>query len=259
MYEWKCVECAAALVCAAMWPGTLVRVTLAIGLGATAIAAVGLRSAPLESRSAFSMLASGDSCKGVLQAVAPARYVSPGQLAASNTMVRRVVDDLVVTTADGRRLAWSSPREGAALVVIFVKQSCPCSVQFEPYFHRLFEAYGKRTRFLAVIDGDSAAALRYAEENSVPYPVVADPDQTVIGRFEAKNGGYAALLDPQGTIVGFWPGFSAGAMTELGHRLSVLASEAERPIATAGLPRKLTSGCPFDVAFDGHEEGVTKN
>jgi hypothetical protein len=236
-----------------------VRVLLAIVLGATAIAAVGLGWAPLDSRPAFSMLASGDSCKGVLQAVAPARYVSPGQLAASNSMVHRTVDDLVVTTAEGRRLDWQILSEGAALVVIFVKRGCPCSVQFEPYFHRLFEAYGNRTRFLAVIDGDSSTALRYAEENSVPYPIVADPEEALIQRFEAKNGGYAALLDPQGTIVGFWPGFSAGAMTELGHRLSALSGVAERPIVTAGLPRQLTSGCPFDFGFDEHQEFVTKN
>jgi hypothetical protein len=242
-----------------MWQGTHVRVVLAIGLAATAIGAVALRRSPVDSRAVFSMFASGDSCNGVLQAVAPARYVSPGQLAASNTMVRRVVDDLVVTTADGRRLDWPALSEGAALVVIFVKGGCPCSVQFEPYFHRLFEAYGKRARFLAVIDGDPSTALRYAGENSVPYPVVADPEEALIRRFEAKNGGYAALLDPQGVIVGFWPGFSAGAMTELGHRLSVLAGVAERPIATAGLPGTLTSGCPFDIAFDEHEGWVTKN
>jgi peroxiredoxin len=214
------------------------------------MAAVALRVAPDESRSVLSIFTNRASCEGVLNVAVPARYVSPRQLAASNTMVRRVVDGLAVTTADGRRLEWPALSGGAAVVVIFVKQGCPCSREFEPYFHRLYEAYRGTTRFIAVTDGDASIARRYAEESSVPYPVIADPDEEIIRRFEAKNGGYAALLDPQGTIVGFWPGFSADAMSELGRRISVLANVEERPVATAGLPKHLTSGCPFDRTSD---------
>jgi hypothetical protein len=143
------------------------------------------------------------------------------------------------------------------MVIVFIKDGCPCSVEFEPYFHRLYEAYRDAARFLGVIDGDQGTARRYTIANSVPYPVVADPDERLIGRFAAKNGGYAALLDSGGVVAGFWPGFSENAMSELGRRISRLAGVAERPILTAGLPKALTTGCPFDLSSD--RRGATAN
>jgi peroxiredoxin len=223
------------------------RKTLAIVLVVMGTGAVVLRFVPGQARSLVSIFTNGNTCGGVLNAVVPARYVTPSQLAASNAMVRRVVDGLAVTTADGRQLDWATLSGGAPVVVTFVKQGCPCSLEFEPYFHGVFEAYRDTARFIAIIDDDTSVARRYSEQNSVPYPVIADPERTLIRRFGARNGGYAALLDPEGMIVGYWPGFSASAMSELGHRLSVLANVAERPVATAGLPKNLTRGCPFDV------------
>jgi hypothetical protein len=238
---------------------SVVRATLAVALGLLSAAAFALEASLDESRRLGSTGSKGEPCEGVLRLAAPKHYVTPSQLAASNAMVRRVVDDFAVTSAGGQRLDWPALSGGEAVVVVFVKNGCPCSVEFEPYFHRLFEAYRDTTRFIGVIDGDPSTARRYAETNSVPYPVIADPEKRLIGRFEARNGGYAALLAPEGTVVGFWPGFSQGAMSDLGRRISVLARVAERPIDTAGLPRNLTTGCPFAGLSEDREVVVTSN
>jgi hypothetical protein len=145
---------------------------------------------------------------------------------------------------------WAVLSEGRPVLLVFIKNGCPCSVEFERYFHRLYEVYRGTTRFFGIIDGDPPIAGRYAATNSVPYPVIADPDAHLIGRFGAKNGGYAALLDAEGVVAGFWPGFSEEAMSDLGRRISRLAGVVERPIETAGLPRSLTTGCPFDIPSD---------
>jgi peroxiredoxin len=236
-----------------------VRATLAIALGLLGAAAFALEASLDESRHLGAIWSKGDSCEGVLRVAAPKHYVTPSQLAASNAMVQRVVDDFAITTADGRRLDWPALSGGEAVLVVFIKNGCPCSVEFEPYFHRLFEAYRDTTRFIGVIDGDPSTARRYAETHSVPYPVIADPEERLIGRFAVRNGGYAALLAPEGTVVGFWPGFSQTAMSDLGRRISLLARVAERPIDTAGLPRNLTTGCPFAGHSEGREVVVTSN
>jgi peroxiredoxin len=227
--------------------------------GLLGVAAFAFSALPRESRYSASISSNLDSCEGFLGIVPPKHYVTPTQLTASNGVVRRVVDDFAVTTTDGRRLDWSTLSDGRPVVVVFIKDGCPCSVEFEPYFHRLHDAYRGSTRFIGVIDGDASRARRYAEANSVPYAVVADPEQRLIGRFEAKSGGYAALLDPEGVVVGFWPGFSEEAMSDLGRRISVLAGVAERPIETAGLPKTLTTGCPFDVPSEDRRVQVTSN
>jgi hypothetical protein len=156
------------------------------------------------------------------------------------------VNDITAITADGQRLDWPALSAGKAVVLIFIKDGCPCSIRFEPYFHRLYEAYRGTVGFVGVIDGEGVTARSYAAANAVPYKLIADPDARLMDRFDAKNGGYAALLDAGGVVVGFWPGFSVDAMADLGRRIALVAGIAERPIETAGLPVKLTSGCAFD-------------
>jgi hypothetical protein len=97
-----------------------------------------------------------------------------------------------------------------------------------------------------VIDAGADAAFAYAAANKTPYRVLADPDRAIIARFDAKNGGYVALLRPEGVIDTLWPGCSAEMMRELGRRIAELGAVNERSIDVAGMPGPLTTGCPFE-------------
>jgi hypothetical protein len=100
-------------------------------------------------------------------------------------------------------------------------------------------------RFVGVIDGDVEAARQYAETNEVPYLVLADPEQGLISRCQAKNGVYVALVTPTGVLHTLWPGCSSEMMLELSHQIASLAGVGEQPVETSGLPNVLTTGCPF--------------
>jgi hypothetical protein len=97
-----------------------------------------------------------------------------------------------------------------------------------------------------VIDAGADAAFAHATANNTPYRVLADPDRVIIDRFEAKNGGYVALLRPEGAVDTFWPGWSAEMMRDLGRRIAKLGAVTERSIDVAGMPGALTTGCPFE-------------
>jgi len=75
--------------------------------------------------------------------------------------------------------------------------------------------------------------------------VLADPERAIIARFEAQSGGYVALLRPEGAVDALWPGCSAEMICQLGRRIAALADVTERPVDVTGLPRVLTTGCPF--------------
>src|SRR5262249_23516488 len=64
-------------------------------------------------------------------------YVGPRQLAESNAMVSRSVDGFAVTGHDGRQLSWDDLSAGQPVVLIFIKEGCPCSIQVEPFFQRV--------------------------------------------------------------------------------------------------------------------------
>jgi hypothetical protein len=119
-------------------------------------------------------------------------------------------------------------------------------VEFQPFFRRLADRYRDVAEFAGVIDASAEAALAYAAANKTPYQILADPDRAIIDQFEAKNGGYVALLRPGGTIDTLWPGCSAEMMLELGRRIAEFGAVTERSIDVAGMPGALTTGCPFD-------------
>jgi peroxiredoxin len=172
-------------------------------------------------------------------------YVGPRQLVESNGMVQRQAGEFQAMAQDGRRLGWNELSDGMPVVLIFIKQGCPCSIEVEPFFQRIEKLYAGEVRFAGVIDADAEAAARYAIAQDVAHPILADTEQRLIGRFGAKNACYVVLLTPGGVIDGFWPGCSADTMRHLGQRIAGLAGVEERPVEVSGMPTALTTGCPF--------------
>jgi hypothetical protein len=172
-------------------------------------------------------------------------YVSAQQLTASGGMSARPLGPVAMVAHDGRRREWKELAGSRPVVIVFIKSGCPCSVEFEPFFHRLYQAYQGSVRFVGVIDGEVETARQYAEANRVPYLVLADSERRLISRFRVENGAYVAVATPAGVLDTLWPGCSAEMMRELSRRIAELAGVAEQPVETSGMPRVLTAGCPF--------------
>lgn len=172
-------------------------------------------------------------------------YVTPQQLAASGAMSAHPLGPVTAVAHDGRRREWKELAGAQPVIVVFIKKDCPCNVEFEPFFHRLYRAYEGSVRFVGVIDGGVETARQYVEANRVPYLVLADPERMLISRFRVENGAYVALVTPAGVLDTLWPGCSAEMMRELSRRTAELAAVEEQPVQTSGLPGVLTTGCPF--------------
>ncbi|HEV3436469.1 MAG TPA: hypothetical protein VG122_03860 [Gemmata sp.] len=186
-------------------------------------------------------------------------YVTPQQLTDSASLSATVVPALTATTDKDQVFTWPLPQDSRPLLLVFIKEGCPCSVELEPYFHRLQRTYKDVVRFAGVIDADVLTAQRYARTNATPYPILADRERRIIHRFRAENGAYVALVAlPGSTIAGtstsaqdeplidsLWPGCSAELFTQMGHRLAAASGVMERPLDVSGLPSAPITGCPF--------------
>ena len=196
-------------------------------------------------------LASRDKAEIPARTTVPAKpaverhYVTPEQLVECGALSDRRVEPFSAMAHDRVRFTWRAAETARPLVLFFIKRDCPCSVEFEPFFHRLEERYRDAADFVGVIDAGVDQARTYAAANNVPYRVLADPDRAIIARFEAKHGGYVALLTGSGKIDALWPGCSGEMMRALGRRIAVLGARSERPIDFSGMPTVLTTGCPF--------------
>jgi peroxiredoxin len=173
-------------------------------------------------------------------------YVSARQLAQSNAMVAQVIKEWPIIGNDDQPLNWKKFSGGLPVVLVFIKEGCPCSTEFEPFFHRVEKLYRGKVRFIGVIDAKREVAQRYAKKEAVPYRVLPDPDRQVIRRFKAENGGYVVLLSPEGVIEGFWPGCTAATMQELNHRIAGQLGIEKRFLDVAGMPVSLITGCPYE-------------
>jgi hypothetical protein len=186
-------------------------------------------------------------------------YVTPRQLAESAAVATISVPAFSATAHTNEPFTWPRPGDARPLLLIFIKEGCPCSIEMEPYFHRLARTYADAACFAGLIDADVQSARRYAETNTSPYPILADPEKQIIRRLGAKNGVYVALLvQPDAaleslgaavqnvsTIDSLWPGCSAELFTEMDRRIAAAAGVAERPLDVCGLPSALVTGCPF--------------
>ena len=172
-------------------------------------------------------------------------FVTPDQLVECGALAERRIEPFSAVANDGGQFTWPAAGVARPLVLVFIKLGCPCSVEFEPYFHRLEERYHDTADFVGVIDADVGSARAYAVANKVPYRVLADPDHAIITRCEAKHGGYVALLGVNRQLDTLWPGCSAEMMRALGRRIAALRTLAERPLDVSDMPKVLTTGCPF--------------
>jgi peroxiredoxin len=164
------------------------------------------------------------------------------QSAHDATGKRLPLDQLIFTRLPGITPAIDQP---LPIVLIFIKDDCPCSEAAEPCFQLLHNSHSKNARFIGVIEGDTEVARSWADRHKTPYPVLADPNLEIIRACDAKNSAYAALVLPDGTISRLWPGYSAPMLRELSAQIAALTATNEPPPNMTDAPQTLTSGCPF--------------
>jgi hypothetical protein len=161
-------------------------------------------------------------------------YVSPAQLSATGMRAGQPVPP------NPAELIGERP-----LVLVFLKDGCPCNGDIEPVLHRLFAHYGDQARFAALIDGSTETANQYTTANRTPYPVLADPDRSIIRAWQVENGGWIALVRSDGTFEQMFPGYSRDMLQGLNRCLAQLTGLSEAVLSLDDLPGVLTTGCPY--------------
>ncbi|SIO57911.1 Peroxiredoxin [Singulisphaera sp. GP187] len=171
--------------------------------------------------------------------------VTPIMTEVSRTMVERQAPAFESTDFDGRRYILGNLDRKGPVVLIFVKEGCPCSDAAQPLFNQVHAAYPGAT-FLGVINSDAKTARRWADKHRVRYPLLLDPDHRIIRDYNIENSAYVVLIAPEGRIRKHWPGYSSAMLQELGRDLATLVGTAELPLDVADAPEILYSGCPFE-------------
>lgn len=172
--------------------------------------------------------------------------VTPEMERAGAEAAGRALPPLRLVGEDGGVIDLGDRMASGPMVLIFIKEGCPCSEAAEPFFRRLHAAYGERVAFLGVIDGAPGTAARWVTRLGTPFPVVVDSDLDLARSVGVTNSAYVAVVGKGGRIERLWPGFSAGMLGELSGELAALAGVEPAVIDTEGAPIELYTGCPFE-------------
>jgi peroxiredoxin len=165
---------------------------------------------------------------------------------ASKVMVDRTAPAFQAAAVDGRTYRLDELRRRGPVVLTFIKAGCPCSEAAQPFFNRLAAAYPD-AGFFGVIDVEADKASRWAERFRIAYPLLLDPVCQIVRAYKVENSAYVVVVDADGRILKYWPGYSSGMLQELGSTLAKSTGSAEQAIDVADAPDQEYSGCPFDL------------
>ena len=164
---------------------------------------------------------------------------------AAQNLAGAIAPNLVATDMNQKSVRLSSLCATAPLVLYFIERGCPCSKDAAPLFEGLRTSFGSKCQVVGVIDAAPEVARAWARSAGVGFPILADPEQAIIGAFGAERSVYTTLLAPGGRVIKTYPGYSQATLRELEGRLAALTGLRPRPLAVASAPKTLTSGCEF--------------
>jgi peroxiredoxin len=196
----------------------------------------------------YAFVRSGGRLRGpaVAMSVEPEKHlVTPAMLAATDAKAKQAAPTFHSIATDGVTYDLAELTARSSVVLVFIKDGCPCSADAQRFYNRLHETYGREVRFLGVIDADPNGGRAWGQRNRTAFPLLADPDLAIASRFGAESSAYMAVVERGGAIDHLYPGYSREMLAEASGRIARLAGVPPASIDATGAPEELSTGCPL--------------
>lgn len=178
----------------------------------------------------------------------PKHPVTPQMKAATDAKTQTTAPVIRGIDREGRPYEVDPAKGDLPTVVIAIKDGCPCSLESQPFFNLLGEAYGQSVRFVGLIDKDRVTAANYMDDFRVPFTVLYDPKARTARAYDMPRSVYVSVIDPAGKVVRAYPGYSRDMLADLNRLLAKVTGRPEAKLDLAMAPVKPTSGCEYDAA-----------
>jgi peroxiredoxin len=175
----------------------------------------------------------------------PKHPITTEMVKKADTMARKPAPAFSLTDVKGEPRQISGSKLDRPQLVLFILDSCPCSIDAQPLFNKFSKHWEGKVDFVGVINTDAKKGRSWASDYRAAFPVVADPKLEIIHAYKAQQSVYSALVSTHGEIVKLWPGYSADMMQEMNKLMAEEVGEPVRPFDTQYAPTEKTSGCYF--------------
>jgi len=184
--------------------------------------------------------------KGMINFRAQTKHALPtAEVVATAAQASQPAAVFAKNDLSGNRLVLADLAKTKPVVLFFIEKECPCSRDAAPYLSQLQAAYGSSCSVVGVINADSAGAKEWVAAVKPGFPVVADPDFTVIDAYGAKRSVYVTVVAPGGKIAKAYPGYNADSLTEISTTVAKLGGVPSVKLIWKDAPGELLAGCPL--------------
>lgn len=181
----------------------------------------------------------------------PVHPVTPDMNEEAAKMARQAAPEFKLKDPDGNEFTLKGISDGRPTLVYFIKDGCPCSIESQPMFQKLYAHINSseevRIPFVGIFDKDAAAAKKWMSRFEMPYAMLLNPDCRVMKAYNSPNSVYSTLVDGKGRIIKQWPGWSRRILTEMNAAMSKELGLEVNSFDTAYAPEEDASGCTFEV------------
>ncbi len=185
--------------------------------------------------------------EGDLKDLEPRHPVTQIMLEESERMKLKLAPDFSGVDPLGKKWTFEELAAKRPLVLLFIKDGCPCSIDAQPIYNKLFEKFRGKAAFVGILDVDGEKAKKWIADNKPSFPVLVDPKLQIVRSFEAKNSVYTILIGADHRIEKMWPGYWVAMLQDLNGRLSADLDEKVSAFDTLYAPKAPSSGCTFTL------------
>lgn len=184
--------------------------------------------------------------KGLINFRAQTKHPLPAaEVAATAAQASKPAAVFAKSDLAGNRLVLADLAKTKPVVLFFIEKECPCSRDAAPYLSQLQAAYGSSCQVVGVINADESGAKEWAAVVKPGFPVVADPDFSLIDAYGAKRSVYVTVIAPGGRIAKAYPGYNADSLNEISATVARLGGVPAAKLVWKDAPGELLAGCPL--------------
>ncbi len=154
--------------------------------------------------------------------VAPVR----GDTHPAAESVGRAAPDFTLETLAGEELSLSDYRDRLVIINFWASWCAPCAAEM-PELQSYYEAHHEAgVVVLGVNGGEAPAEVReFVGAYGITFPVLLDSERRVMGQYAVVGLPSTFFVDPEGQLMGYWPGILTREMLE--ERLAPLLPGAD--------------------------------
>lgn len=181
----------------------------------------------------------------VNMALEPRHPVTEAMRRSAEAVPGLVAPEIELPDTSGKTVRLSELVAKGPVLVVTIKDGCPCSIEAQPFFNQLAKDFARKFSILGVTDATRIKAEKYKMDFDARFPIVIEPGRKTFDAYHALNSVYSTLIGRDGVVIKQYPGYSKRILEDMNSEIAKATGAAPATLDLADAPERDSSGCPF--------------